>query len=339
MIALARVADRGPLTAAALAAGLLLAALAIPTLLLSGGLYSLFIYVGILSMAALVASAAVVAFVALRRGEIAALRVAGGCTLLTLVPVLIFPEIMQGPLVAFVCWLSAIVAAIVLARTSRLDYAMLVAAGCGVVAILLMVLVVGNTTEVLTERFSEAEAKISAEVATSNERARTSATNEGEGTISEASVPELTEELRESVIKLMVYIMTGAIGVTVMSVAAGALFLARGWQADLVNKGGFQKEFHALSLGRNAALFAMFVIALAMSIGGQIMVAVAMVATFAFFFQGLAIVHALVKQHGMHRFWLYGTYMLMVSLMLPALLLAALGFADNISSLRRSEEK
>lgn len=335
MIALARIADRGPLTAAVLAAGLLLAALAIPTLLLSGGSFALFVYVGLSSMAALVASAAVVAFVALRHGELAAIRVAAGCSLLLVLPILLFDNVIQAPLVASLCWLAAIAGAIVLARTAKLDTAMLVITGCGVLSVLFMVLIMGNTTEFLAERFSAAEigadVTISTDIATETDIAQPA---------KQESAPELTQEMREQLVNMLVYLTTGAIGVSVMGVASGALFLARSWQARLVNQGGFQKEFHALSLGRNAALVSMIVVAMAMIIGGQILIAAAMVVIFAFFFQGLAIVHALVKQHGMHRFWLHGVYALFILLMLPTtLLLAALGFVDNLSSLRRTEGK
>lgn len=120
-----------------------------------------------------------------------------------------------------------------------------------------------------------------------------------------------------------------------MSFALGALFLARYWQAGLFNPGGFQQEFHGLSLGRNAAIACVIVMTMAIGQGGQLANAIVMVVIFAFFIQGLAVVHALVKQRGMHRYWLHGIYVL---LMLPhtLLLLAALGLADNLFRLRRA---
>jgi uncharacterized protein YybS (DUF2232 family) len=146
----------------------------------------------------------------------------------------------------------------------------------------------------------------------------------------------LTEEQQEAFIDAMARMMTGALGVSVMSIALGALFLARSWQAGLFNPGGFQKEFHSLSLGRNAALICVLIIGLAIVVGGQVASAIAMVVIFGFFVQGLAVTHALVKQRGMHRYWLHGVYVL---LLLPhtLLLLAALGLADNLFSLRRGK--
>ena len=81
MINLARIADRGPLVAGALAATLLLGALWIPVLLVSGLSGGAVLMASFASMYFLICSAAVVAFVALRHGEIAAFKVVGGCLL------------------------------------------------------------------------------------------------------------------------------------------------------------------------------------------------------------------------------------------------------------------
>ncbi|MFK7997831.1 MAG: DUF2232 domain-containing protein [Granulosicoccus sp.] len=320
MILLARIADRGPMTAAALAAGLLLAALWLPALMVSGGAAGLVLFASMFSMLCLIASAAVVAFVALRHGEVSALQVVGGCLLLMVVVSLaLYGTAVHIPLIATVFWLPAIVAAFVLARSVKLNYAVLTIVACGVLSVVVLGLVMGDTTAFWRSQFGDMGA------------ATTMSNANGGAAL-------LTEAQREEFITAMANLMTGAMGVSVMSVALGALFLARAWQAGLVNPGGFQKEFHALSLGRNAALFCVLVIALSIGMGGQVPGAIATVVIFAFFIQGLAVAHALVKQRGMHRFWLHGIYVL---LMLPhtLLLLAALGLADNMFSLRRPKEQ
>lgn len=314
MINLAKIADRGPLIAAGLAAALLLAALWIPVLLSGGVTGGAVFMAGFLAMYFLICSAAVVAFVALRHGEMSAFRVVGGCLLLLIVvSAVLYKSVVYVPLIATIFWLPAILAAIVLARTVRLDFAVLVTVVCGIVAVVGLTLVLGDTTEFWRSQFADTSVMVN-----------------DPSLIGGPGAAEL-----EVIIDGMARMMTGAMGVTVMSVALGALFLARSWQAGLFNPGGFQIEFHALSLGKNAALVCVLVIVLSVVQSGQLVGAVAFVVIFAFFIQGLAVSHSLVKQRGMHRFWLYGIYVLLV---IPhtMLLLAALGLADNVFRLRRA---
>ncbi|MGQ7845041.1 hypothetical protein ACUNV4_11230 [Granulosicoccus sp. 3-233] len=312
MIGLARIADRGPFVAAALAAALLLAALWLPALVAAGNMSGMLILASMASMFFLIASAAVVAFVALRHGELSAIQVVGGClVMLIVVSIVLYQSPIHVPLVASVFWLPAILAGMVLARSVKLDYAVLTIVACGVVVVIGLSLITGDSTEFWRSQF-------------------------GSAVVMEEDAAALSVEQQEAFMTTMARMMTGALGVSVVSIALGALFLARSWQAGLFNPGGFQKEFHALSLGRNAAFACVLIVALAIMMGGQLAGAIAMVVIFAFFVQGLAVTHALVKQRGMHRYWLHGIYVL---LLLPhtLLLLAALGLADNLFSLRRSK--
>ena len=312
MINLAKIADRGPLVAAGLAATLLLAALWIPVFLAGGVSGGAVIMASMLSMWFLVCSAAVVAFVALRHGVMSATQVVGGCLILLIVlSAVLYQSVVQVPLIATVFWLPAVLAAVVLARSVKLNFAVLTIVACGVVTVLGMTLVLGDTTEFWRSQFADT------------------------GAVVVGAEQDGLEEQREAFIEGIARMMTGAMGVSVMIVALGALFLARSWQAGLFNPGGFQKEFHALSLGKNAALVCVLVIVLSVVQSGQLAGAVATVVIFAFFVQGLAVSHSLVKQRGMHRYWLYGIYVLLV---IPhtMLLLAALGLADNIFRIRRA---
>lgn len=315
MIGLARIADRGPVVAAGLAAFLLLSALWLPALMAAGGSYGLVFLASFAAMGCLIGSAAVVAFVALRHGEMAAGKVVGGClVLLVVVSAVLYGSPVHVPLIATVFWLPAIIAAMVLSRTVRLDYAVLSVMICGILAVLALTMKVGDVSEFWRSQFAEA----------------------GSGAVTPGAGGAMSAEQQQAFVEAMANMMTGALGVSVMSIALSALFLGRYWQAALFNPGGFQKEFHALSLGRNAALICVLIIAVALSVRGQLASAIAMIIIFAFFIQGLAVTHALVKQRGMHRYWLHGIYVL---LLLPhtVLLLAALGLADNLFGFRRSK--
>lgn len=304
MLGIARLADRGPGIAAGMAATLLMAALWLPIAFSSGS---------VMAMLFVIVSAAVVAFVLLRRGEQAAIKTIGFCLgLLLLVSLVLYRSMIQVPLVAIVFWLPAIVAAGILGRSTNLGLAVLSILASGVVAVLGITAFAGGDAAFWQEPLAR-----SLEMSVAN------------------SDTVLTEQQMETLVEGISNMMTGALGVSVMSVAMCALFLARYWQAALVNPGGFRKEFHALSLGRHAALACMAIIALALLQKGPLLSALAMVSVFAFFIQGLAVAHALVSERGLGRGWLYGLYVL---LLLPhtVLLLAALGLADSVYRLRKA---
>ena len=316
LIGLAKFADRGPFVAAGLAAGLLLSALWLPALMGAGNSPGLLFLASFAAMFCLVGSAAVVAFVALRRGDMAALQVVGGClVLLVLVSITLYQSPIHVPLVATVFWLPAILAAMVLARTVRLDYSVLCIALCGVAVVIGLTLITGDSTEFWRAQFGASSAVAMEQ---------------------SGSSVALSPEQQEAFIDGMARMMTGALGVSVMTIALGALFLARSWQADLFNPGGFQKEFHELTLSFSVTLAGVLVVVACIFARGPLASAIAMVVIFVFFIQGLAVTHALVKQRGMHRYWLYGIYVL---LLLPhtLLLLAALGLADSLFGLRRNK--
>jgi len=302
MLGIARLAEKGPFSAAAVAA----------TLLVFGLLLTALLPIGLLiAMGLMAASGAVIAFVILCHGEQAGLKTAGISTLLLIVVSIgVFRSPIQIPLFELVFWVPAAVAAAILVRSVRLDLAVVAIAGCGLIAVLGMHWFAGDTAQ---WRAQLAELLMR----TSSEQ-------------SDIFTPEQIDALTGS----MANIRTGAMGVSVMTFAFAGLFLARYWQAALFNPGGFQKEFHALRLGQFVALACVVIIALALVVGGSLWSAFAMVALFALFIQGLAVCHSLVKQRGLSHGWLVGIYVL---LLLPhtVLLLGALGLADNLFRLRR----
>lgn len=111
-----------------------------------------------------------------------------------------------------------------------------------------------------------------------------------------------------------------------------ALFMGRWWQAKLYNPGGFRAEFHGLRLHQAVALLALPLLAMSLvetEGGWQLIRYLGPLLLVAYFFQGLAVAHAVVANTGMHRSWLYGLYVLLLLAMGYTLLaLAALGYTD-----------
>ena len=118
-----------------------------------------------------------------------------------------------------------------------------------------------------------------------------------------------------------------------------SVFLARSWQAQMFNPGGFQQEFHKLRLGKSVALGVLVVAGLSLLTDWVFLSDVVVVLLATMMIQGLAVLHGIVKIRGMSGGWLTGTYLMMI---LPhtSALVGALGIADNWLNIRQlSDDK
>ena len=303
---LVKIVDSGPVGAALMAAGLFVFGIALQTMAPAASMLSLLMYI---------LSTSVVCFVVLRRGEFAVMHVlAMAFVALFVVSIVVLKAGLILPLSAFVFWLAGIVVAVVLRRTVDLSISTLAAAGCGALAFTGVMLYAPD----LAEQWSIAVKTIL------------------EGIPAEDKVRFPVGQF-EKITDSFARMLPSAIGLSVMLVAVGSVYIARWWQAGIVNPGGFQKEFHGLRYGRYIALGGLVLIAIAISVGGPNGIALASLAIMCFFIQGLSVAHALVKQRGMSQGWLIGIYLLMI-LPQTVLLLGALGVSDNIYSLRKTTE-
>ncbi len=119
------------------------------------------------------------------------------------------------------------------------------------------------------------------------------------------------------------------------------IVLARWWQAELYNPGGFGGEFRGLVLPRVVSPIAALVAVLALlqlSAGGvhglPSDLLVVLVVLFAS--QGLAVIHHRVHKLGLAKWWLLGFYVLLI--VMPhriGLMLAFIGIVDTLADLRR----
>ncbi len=116
-----------------------------------------------------------------------------------------------------------------------------------------------------------------------------------------------------------------------------SLFLARSWQAQLFNPGGFRGEFLALNLGRGLAIVVPVLLLLGLLAGDSPGLAsqLLLVCMTGFFLQGVALMHALVAKLSGGTAWVIGFYALLLIGMPPSLVLvSAAGFADSWLNLR-----
>lgn len=144
-----------------------------------------------------------------------------------------------------------------------------------------------------------------------------------------------TQDLLVSMSGMMTGLVAAGLSVNVML----GLLIGRAWQAKLYNPGGFTSEFCQLKLGKQAALATVVLMALAISPlqeSLKLLVDFLPVALTVFTLQGLAIVHAIVKQQQKHKFWLIAVYVLLV-VMMPQMvvILATVGVLEQWMNFRR----
>lgn len=129
--------------------------------------------------------------------------------------------------------------------------------------------------------------------------------------------------------------------IAVFCMLAAVIMLARWWQAQLYNPGGFGSEFRELRMPR-AATVAAGTLALAYALGSKGVLAfelagdacVLLVVLFAL--QGLAVVHFMARARGLAGAWLTTLYLVLA--LVPHVagpILATTGLADNIVDFRR----
>jgi hypothetical protein len=122
---------------------------------------------------------------------------------------------------------------------------------------------------------------------------------------------------------------------------SGTLLLARWWQSELYNPGGFGSEFRELRFPRGMT-WAAGALSLAYAFGrdGGLVLALAgdacVLLVVLFALQGLAVIHFLARVRGLAGAWLTTLYVMLV--LVPQVagpILATTGLADNIVDLRR----
>jgi hypothetical protein len=158
----------------------------------------------------------------------------------------------------------------------------------------------------------------------------------------------LVENLRESqvlepgqeeaFVGLLASWMTGVFAAGFYFQLLLGLLLARSWQAQLFNPGGFKEEFHALRVSRSLGLAALPLLGLLLLQGSEAPALVrelALLLAPLFFLQGLAVAHGIVARSGMNTGWLVALYVLLF-LAMPhaAILVILMGLLDLVLDFR-----
>ena len=312
MIRLAEIALKGPVAAATVSTGLLLIGLVLPLLAGPAGVF--------LTLPLIWASGAVVAFVLLRRGPGHAIYgVAAALALMLILSVFNPGSLFQLFAVVVQFWLPSLLVAYVLRQSVSLSIAVLAGGAIGLFTLLFQHLVFGDPAvfweRVLTEQIDASVAAAATDQpADPKVQAQIEAFRSSVGVMAKLAAP----------MSAMMMLITGVT----------AVFLARAWQARLFNPGGFQVEFHSLWLGKKIAIGVLVITALSMVWPASLLTNVVIVVMAVMMFQGIAVVHALVKIRGMSSGWIVGLYLL---LMMPhtSALVGAMGIADNWLNFRR----
>ncbi|NOX92061.1 MAG: DUF2232 domain-containing protein [Gammaproteobacteria bacterium] len=264
-----------------------------------------------------VLSGAAVALVTLRNGpRSGAMVMLGSTAFVALMAWLSLGNVLPGVVFLAVLWLPVWVLGWVLREMRSLALAATVAGMLGIVGVLAIYAIVGDVSvwwqQILLAMFEPAM---------------------------EANGPLADRAAVEAILADLSRVMTGIAAAGVSLNVLLCLFLARAWQAQLYNPGGFREEFHALRLGQGLALVSLGFIALSLlplgvvsHMAGEIVIVILSL----YVLQGLALLHSIVARRGLHVAWLVVLYLVMLFIM-PHLivLVAVMGLVDTWADFRR----
>ncbi|PMZ91146.1 MULTISPECIES: hypothetical protein [unclassified Pseudomonas] len=133
---------------------------------------------------------------------------------------------------------------------------------------------------------------------------------------------------------LIAPVLTGLIAALLQIVSLLSLLVGRYWQALLYNPGGFGREFRAIRIPLLPAMLLLACMLLGPNLGSQ-MAMLTPLCSVPLVFAGLALIHGLVAQKRLARFWLVGLYvtlLLFMQLIYP--LLVVLAIVDSLIDFR-----
>lgn len=145
---------------------------------------------------------------------------------------------------------------------------------------------------------------------------------------------QLSVEEQARLATLVAPILTGLIAALLQAVSVLSLILGRYWQAVLYNPGGFGREFRAIRIPLGPAMLLLACMLVGPNFGPQLAMLTPMCSV-PLVFAGLALIHGLVAQGRLARFWLVGLYVTLLPFMqLIYPLLVVLAIVDSLVDFR-----
>ena len=145
---------------------------------------------------------------------------------------------------------------------------------------------------------------------------------------------QLSVDERARLGSMIAPVLYGLIAALMQIASVLALMLGRYWQALLYNPGGFGREFRSIRLPRVPALVLLVCMLMGPTFGPQ-MAMLTPLCSVPLVFAGLALMHGLVAEKRLTKFWLVGVYVtLLMFMQLIYPLLVLLAIVDSLIDFR-----
>ena len=261
------------------------------------------------SLASLLAAASVALPTLRRGGKEGALVVLGSLPVVALAGQLALGNALQAGGYSLALWLPVMATAIVLRETANLSVAVLFALGLALILVIGFYALVDDPAAF----WGDALQKVIQPVI-------------------ERRGGEVDAELMNQTMQMFSTYATGAVAAGSLMTVLISLLIARWWQANLYNPGGFRAEFTPLSLPMFISLAFLSLALVAGIVGGGMAVFSAnllMPVFMAFVLVGFAVLHALCSVLPSGKFWLAGIYVGLIFVAPMVLLIAVIGLTDS----------
>ncbi|EFQ65769.1 MULTISPECIES: YybS family protein [Pseudomonas] len=145
---------------------------------------------------------------------------------------------------------------------------------------------------------------------------------------------QLSVDERARLATLIAPVLTGLMAAIMQVVSVLSLILGRYWQALLYNPGGFGREFRSIRIPVGPAMLLLALMVVGPNLGPQ-MAFLMLFCSVPLVFAGLALIHGLVAQKRLAKFWLVGLYVTILPFMqLIYPLLVVIAIVDGLIDFR-----